>query len=81
MEEKELVQREKKSVRSYRSKITLTEKGKDVADFVAKRAAIAVAAVSGEIMTDEERRFFYSILDTIHKNLLKIGNEGIPTEE
>ena len=81
MEEKELVQREKKSVRSYRSKIALTEKGKEVADFVAKRAAVAVAAVSGEIMTDEERRFFYSILDTIHQNLLKIGNEGIPTEE
>ena len=33
MEEKGLVQREKKAVRSYRSKITLTEKGKDVADF------------------------------------------------
>ena len=81
MEEKELVQREKKSVRSYRSKITLTEKGQEVADFVAKRAAIAVSAVSGEIMTDEERKFFYSILDTIHQNVLKIGNEGIPTEE
>ena len=81
MEEKELVQREKKSVRSYRSKITLTEKGKDVADFVAKRAAVAVSAVSGEIMTDEERRLFYSILDTIYQNISKIGTEGIPTEE
>ena len=54
---------------------------REVADFVARRAAIAVTAVSGEIMTDEERRFFYSILDTIYQNLTKIGTEGIPTEE
>lgn len=81
MEEKELIQREKKAVRSYRSKITLTEKGKEVADFVAKRAHAAISAVSKEIMTDEERVAFYSILDNVYKNITKIDTEGIPSEE
>ena len=81
MEEKGLIQREKKAVRSYRSKITLTEKGKEVADFVAKRAHAAISAVSKEIMTDEERVAFYSILDNVYKNITKIDTEGIPSEE
>ena len=81
MEEKDLVQREKKVVRSYRSKITLTEKGKETADFVAKRAEAAVEAVSGSVMTDEQREFFYAILDNLHKNLQKVGTEGIPLDD
>ncbi len=81
MEEKGLVQREKKAVRSYRSKITLTEKGKEVADFVAKRAQAAISAVSKEIMSNEEKDIFYSVLDTIYKNITKIDTEGIPSDE
>lgn len=81
MEEKGLVQREKKVVRSYRSKITLTEKGKETADFVAKRAEAAVSAVSGSLMSEEDREVFYEILDNLYKNLQKVGTEGIPAEE
>lgn len=75
MEEKELVQREKSS---YRSKITLTEKGKEIAEFVAKRAMAAVCAVSGEVMTEQQREDFYNTLDLLYKNLRTISKEGIP---
>ena len=81
MEEKGLVQREKKVVRSYRSKITLTEKGKEIADFVKKRAEEAVCAVSGEVMTEKDRETFYQTLDALYKNLQRIGAEGIPSEK
>ena len=54
---------------------------KEVADFVAKRAHVAISAVSKEIMTDEERVVFYSILDNVYKNITKIDTEGIPSEE
>ena len=81
MEEKGLIQREKKAVRSYRSKITLTEKGKETADFVARRAETAICAVSDEAMSEEEREVFYKTLDNIYKNLQKIGLEGLPSEK
>lgn len=81
MEEKELVNRPKRNVRSYRSKITLTDKGRETAEFVAEKARIAVAAVSGEFMTEEQRAVFYSTLDSLYKNLQKISKEGIPLEE
>ncbi|MBQ6877277.1 MAG: MarR family transcriptional regulator [Oscillospiraceae bacterium] len=80
MEEKELVERPKKSVRGYRSKITLTEKGKETADFVAEKAKLAVSAVSGEVMTEQQREELYLILDTLYKNLQKVGKEGIPQD-
>ncbi|MBR3935581.1 MAG: hypothetical protein IKJ57_03440, partial [Oscillospiraceae bacterium] len=78
MEEKGLVERAKSSPRGYRAKITLTEKGKETADFVAKRAMAAVGAVSGEMMTESQREFFYATLDTIYKNLRKVSREGLP---
>ena len=53
--------------------LILTEKGKEVAAFVAKRAHAAISAVSKEIMTDEERVVFYSILDLIsHRYRIRI---------
>lgn len=79
MEEKGLVERQKKIVRTYRSKITLTEKGKETAEFVAERARKAVSAVSE--MDPEQREVLYSTLDTLYKNLLKVSEDGIPNEE
>lgn len=78
MEEKGLVERAKNSPRGYRAKITLTENGKETADFVAKRAMAAVGAVSGETMTESQREIFYATLDTIYKNLRKVSREGVP---
>lgn len=81
MEEKELVQRPKKAIRGYRSKITLTEKGRETADYVFERALAAVQSVSGELMSDEQREIFYLTLDSIYKNLRKVSEEGIPAAE
>ncbi len=78
MEEKGLAERENKN--KYRAKIRLTEKGRSLAKFVAERAAVAVDAVSGEMMTAEERELFSSTLETICKNLQKISAEGVPLE-
>ena len=78
MEEKGLAERAKSSPRGYRAKIVLTEKGKEIADFVEKRAMSAVGAVSGEMMTETQREFLYATLDTIYKNLRKVSREGLP---
>ncbi|MBQ7875208.1 MAG: MarR family transcriptional regulator [Oscillospiraceae bacterium] len=81
MEEKGLVERIKNGNKGYRAKITLTEKGKETAVYVAERALTAISSVSGELMNDEERKIFYSTLDTIYKNLQKVSKEGIPQKE
>lgn len=77
MEEKGLVEREKNGG-NYRSKIMLTEKGREVADFVVERARIAVSAVSEGVMNDTERERFYEILDSIEANLKSVCAEGLP---
>lgn len=78
MEEKGLVEKRGEGKGSYRAKIILTEKGREVAEYVYERAHIAVTRVSGELMNDEERASLYSTLDTIYKNLQKVSKEGIP---
>ena len=80
MEEKGLVERQKKVVRTYRSKITLTEKGKETAEFVAERAKLAISTVSDEVMDDRQREMLYSTLDKLYKNLRKVVEEGISKE-
>lgn len=80
MEEKGLVERQKKAVRTYRSKIILTEKGKETAEFVAERAKLAVSAVSGEILDESQREMLYSTLDRLYKNLKKVVEEGLLKE-
>ncbi|MBQ4547256.1 MAG: MarR family transcriptional regulator [Oscillospiraceae bacterium] len=80
MEEKGLVEREKKVVRTYRSKITLTEKGRETAEFVAARAKLAISAVSDEVMDEQQREVLYSTLDALYKNLRKVVEEGISKE-
>ncbi len=76
MEEKGLAEREEKN--KYRAKIHLTEKGKEIAEFVSERARIAVEAVSGELLTEENRESFYIILDSVFHNLAKLCKEGVP---
>ncbi len=80
MEEKGLVEREKKVVRTYRSKITLTEKGRETAEFVAARAKLAISAVSDEVMDEQQREVLYSTLDALYKNLRKVVEEGLSKE-
>ena len=80
MEEKGLVQRDRTGVRAYRSKITLTEKGKETAEYINERSRLAVKAVSLGAMNEEQREVVYSALDVISKNLQKAVEEGLPQE-
>ena len=81
MEEKGLVSREHKNIRTYRSKIVLTEKGRNTADYVAERAKAAISAVSDGVMDENQREVFYFTLDVLYKNLQKVSREGIPRED
>ena len=69
MEEKGLIEREKSEEKVYRNKIFLTEKGKEIADFVGKRAASVISKVSDSIIKEEEREHLYKMLAGIYKNL------------
>lgn len=75
MEEKGLVKREKTNG-GYRSKITLTEKGKETAEFVSERSRVIVKAVSDGVMSEEERETFYRVLGEIGNNLQTVIKNG-----
>ncbi|MBE6879161.1 MAG: MarR family transcriptional regulator [Ruminococcaceae bacterium] len=79
MLEKKLVVRSNLNDTLYRAKLTLTEEGRRIADFISQRAMAAVEAVGNEL-TDEERKQFYSILDFIALRLQSISKDGIPQE-
>ncbi len=77
MEENGLVMRQTNKSNFYRAKLVLTEKGKEVADFVREKA-IAAVIEAGRGVSDEDRRVFYECLFIIASNLKKICNEGLP---
>ena len=78
MEENGLVSRQTNKNNFYRAKLVLTEKGKNVADFVREKAISAVSE-AGAGISDEDRRVFYECLFTIASNLKKISNHGLDT--
>lgn len=61
----------------YRAKLTLTEAGRQAAEFVSKRAEIAVE-LAGKGLTDSDKHVFYATLDQITLNLQHISRDGIP---
>ena len=63
----------------YRALIRLTHEGKEFADRICERAAIAVE-IAGRDLTDENRKIFYSALDSISANLQVLSEDGIPQE-
>lgn len=77
MIEKGLVVRNCANETLYRAKLVLTDEGRKIAEYVANRAIVAVAAVGNEL-TDEERKLFYSTLEFIATRLHSISKEGIP---
>ena len=79
MTEKGLVVRRCTNDTLYRAKITLTEEGHKIAEFIATRASAAVVAVGNEL-NDEERKMFYATLNFIASKLQVISKEGIPQE-
>lgn len=80
MEQKGLITRQGNHDNFYRSKLVLTEKGREVADLVRKKAIYAVSR-AGDGISDEDRKTFYDCLFSISSNLKKISSEGIPDFE
>ena len=68
------------STRSYNAKLTLTDKGLEIAAFVLKKIKSAVK-LAGDGLSDDDRKLMYSALSLIHTNLKNICKNGIPEEE
>ena len=77
LEKKGLVRKETIGGNLYRAKLLLTEEGKQAAEHVQQRAAVAVE-LAGSGMTDEEREVFYRCLERITANLQALSKEGLP---
>lgn len=77
LEKKGLVRREATGGNRYRAKLFLTEEGKQAAQDVEQRAALAVE-LAGSGMTDGEREVFYRCLERITANLQTLSKEGLP---
>jgi DNA-binding MarR family transcriptional regulator len=61
----------------YRAKLVLTEAGREAAEHVRSRAAVAVE-LAGSGLSEEERENFYKALALITENLRKLSKNGLP---
>ena len=77
MEANGLVQRESGS--PYRAMLHLTDLGREAAQQVCRRAAVAVEH-AGKGFSDEHREIFYEVLEAITSNLQALSKEGLPSE-
>lgn len=76
MEGKGLITKEN-TEKVYKAKITLTEKGRNAAEYVCNKAKAAVEAVGNEL-SEVDRRVMYASLELIASKLQKLSKEGIP---
>ena len=79
MEKNGLVRKEGIHQNLYRGVFKLTDEGRMAAEFVYKRATLAVE-IAGAELTEEKRTVFYEALERIADNLQKISQEGLPEE-
>ena len=77
LEQKGLVCKEAVGGNLYRARLLLTEEGRQAAEHVQQRAALAVE-LAGSGMTEEEREVFYRCLERITANLQELSREGLP---
>ena len=77
LEKKGLVRKEAIGGNLSRAKLVLTEEGKQAAEHVQQRAAVAVE-LAGSGMSEEEREVFYRCLELITTNLQTLSKEGLP---
>lgn len=77
LEKKGLVRKEAVGGNLYRAKLLLTGEGRQAAEHVQQRAAIAVE-LAGSGMDDEEREIFYRCLERITANLQTLSKNGLP---
>lgn len=74
MEQKGLIQKEGNS---YRALLTLTSAGREAAEHVRSRAALAVE-IAGSDLTDQQRTIFYNALESITNHLQALSEAGLP---
>ena len=79
LEEKGLVKKEGVHQNLYRGGYKLTQEGRTVAEYVRRRAALAVE-LAGRDITPEKREIFYEVLGTIVGNLREIIKDGLPRQ-
>ena len=77
LEKKGLVQKVAVGSNMYRAKLMLTDEGRQAAEHVRERAAIAVE-LAGSGLTNDERETFYKALGLITENLQKLSKDGLP---
>ena len=64
----------------YRAPVKLTEKGRKAAEFVQRRAAVAVKAAD-QGLSEENRAIMYQSLEIIAGNLRRLCENGMPEED
>ena len=80
MEKNGLVVKEGGHQNRYNGVFLLTDEGKKAAEFVKRRADLAVS-LAGDQLTDDTRALMYDALETIAENLRTISERGLPEEE
>lgn len=80
MESKGLIYRIDNGENQYRALLALTPAGQEAADYVNRRAIIAVE-LAGQGLTDEDRKVMYTSLERIAANIQTLSREGIPEKE
>ncbi len=80
MEQKGLVYKEGVHQNMYKGVFKLTKQGMEAAEFVDRRARLAVT-LAGKDISDEDRTVMYEAMESIAENLQRISTEGLPKEE
>ena len=80
MEKKGLVYKEGIHQNMYKGVFKLTELGREAAEFVNRRARLAVS-LAGRDLSEEKRFAMYEAMESIAANLQKLSVEGLPKEE
>ena len=77
LEKKGLVRREAVGGNLYRAKLLLTDEGRQAAEHVRDRAAVAVE-LAGAGISEADREAFYRCLEKISENLKTLSRDGLP---
>lgn len=80
MEKNGLVVKEGGYQNRYNGVFRLTEEGKAAAEYVKRRAALAVS-IAGRELTDDTRAILYQALESIAENMRNISEDGLPEVE
>jgi DNA-binding MarR family transcriptional regulator len=60
--------------KNYNSRLVLTEKGIELAEYI-RQEAMAVQARADDGITEEELEFFYTVLEKLHNNFVEMTKE------